>query len=362
MAPMQATPCRSSGMMPTPAAVISPGERPVRFRPPTNTRPSLGRASPARIIPSSAWPLPSTPATPTISPGLTMTVTPSSRRLPAASRKDTPSSTSASSGKRPPDARGPAAGVAPDVAATAAGAVGAPATPSEAATVASSETMSRPTMERTSARMSARAISTLSTTRPARSTVVRSATLAISASLCVTRMTPRPPAATRRQMASSAPTSSGGSTAVGSSRTRSCGLRTRHFTISTRWRSPTERSSTGVSRLDVEVILRRQRAQSARRTRRGGAGPAEDRASGSRPRVIVGTRLKCWWTITMPALERIGGAGGTERAIVQAHGARVGRVHAEDHVAERGLARAVLAEQAVNLARPDRRARPRRGR
>ena len=103
---------------------------------------------------------------------------------------------------------------------------------------------SRPTMAWTSAPMSALAMLSSATSRPVRSTATRSATLAISASLCVTRMTARPESATRRQMSSSAPISPGGSTAVGSSSTRSLGSRIRHFTISARWRSPTESSPT----------------------------------------------------------------------------------------------------------------------
>ena len=86
---------------------------------------------------------------------------------------------------------------------------------------------------------------TVSTTRPRRNTVVRCAISAISASLCVTSTSPQPRAASRRQISSSAPTSRGGNTAVGSSSTSSCGPSSRQRSTSMRWRSPTESSSTG---------------------------------------------------------------------------------------------------------------------
>ena len=95
-----------------------------------------------------------------------------------------------------------------------------------------------------SASMSCAGASERATTRPPRSTVARPATRWISASLWVTSTTPQPCCATRVHTASSASISSGRSTAVGSSSTSRRGSRIRHFTISTRWRSPTERSCT----------------------------------------------------------------------------------------------------------------------
>jgi hypothetical protein len=56
-------------------------------------------------------------------------------------------------------------------------------------------------------------------------------------------------------MSRSAPISPGGSTAVGSSSTRSLGSRIRHFTISARWRSPTESSPTTASGSRVKPKL-----------------------------------------------------------------------------------------------------------
>jgi len=44
---------------------------------------------------------------------------------------------------------------------------------------------------------------------------------------------------------------------------------------------------------------------------------------------------------------------GPERPPVEPHAPRVGGVHPEDHVAQRGLAGPVLPEQAVHLARAD---------
>ena len=50
--------------------------------------------------------------------------------------------------------------------------------------------------------------------------------------------------------------------------------------------------------------------------------PRPGRASGSRPRSCRGTRLKCWCTMAMPLRQRLGRAGGRERRAVEAHVAR----------------------------------------
>ncbi len=83
---MQPTACRSSGTTPTPAAVSAFGVASVMSRPRTKKRPSLAGVMPDSTAASSLWPLPSTPATPTISPRLTMSVKLLRRGVPSASR------------------------------------------------------------------------------------------------------------------------------------------------------------------------------------------------------------------------------------------------------------------------------------
>ena len=133
-------------------------------------------------MPSSLWPLPSTPASPTISPGRISRVKLSSRTAPWRSCTVRPSQTRA----KP---------FGPSDSSTAGAS-------SASASATSSGRNSRPTMAWTSAPMSASFMLSSATSRPVRSTATRSATLAISASLCVTRMTARPESATRRQMSS----------------------------------------------------------------------------------------------------------------------------------------------------------------
>jgi hypothetical protein len=60
--------------------------------------------------------------------------------------------------------------------------------------------------------------------------------------------------------------------------------------------------------------------------------------------------MKCWCTIPSPS--RIASAGaGCAPAAVHLDRARVRRDHAVQHAHQRGLARAVLADQRVDLAR-----------
>ena len=196
--------------------------------------------------------------------------------------------------------------------------------------------------------MSAPASLERATTRPARSTVTRSATRRTSASLCVTSTTARRSPATRAQTSSKPSISSGRSTAVGSSSRSSRGLADQAFTISTRCRSPTDRScdrrrGSTAGRAAREARARRRRSRSRRSdAARLAEQQVLDDASG-RP-----TRLKCWCTIATPAPARRRGrrGGGAPPSRIR----RASGVHAEDDVAQRRLAGAVLAEQAVDLA------------
>ena len=203
MAVMHPVAWRSSGTTPTPAAVICLGVRPVSSVLSTKTRPESGCSKPASTNASSVWPLPSTPAMPTISPGLTLSVMFSSWVLPRLSVNDRSSICSMSR------------------------AVTELTTKAFACCTASCGRLkadtSRPTMARTKTSIAVSAMAVLITTRPARMTVQCCATLEISASLCVTSTTAQPLSAIRWMRANKASISPGGKTAVGSSSTTRSG-------------------------------------------------------------------------------------------------------------------------------------------
>ena len=156
--------------------------------PRTKNRPSLARVMPESTAASSLWPLPSTPATPTISPRLTMSV--------KLSRRVTPWRR-APSGRRPAGPR--LAGSAfrrrrrlrwPPCASAGSPSIDAADDPAS---------RSRWIIARTRRSISCAGADDSATTRPPRSTVTRFATFLISASLCVTSTTLQPLAATRWQ-------------------------------------------------------------------------------------------------------------------------------------------------------------------
>ncbi len=66
--------------------------------------------------------------------------------------------------------------------------------------------------------------------------------------------------------------------------------------------------------------------------------------------VIGATRRKCWCTIPMPAAMAWAGEWNWHDRTVDLDVAGVGSVDAREHVAQRRLAGAVLAEQRVDLA------------
>ena len=68
--------------------------------------------------------------------------------------------------------------------------------------------------------------------------------------------------------------------------------------------------------------------------------------------VCDGTSVKCWWTMPMPASIASRGDRNDDRPAVDADLALVRPVEAGEDVHERALAGAVLAEQRVDLARP----------
>ena len=66
--------------------------------------------------------------------------------------------------------------------------------------------------------------------------------------------------------------------------------------------------------------------------------------------VKTGMSMKCWCTMPMPARHRVAGAGEVLHDVVEQDLALVGLVEAVEHVHQRRLAGAVLAEEAVDLA------------
>ena len=69
--------------------------------------------------------------------------------------------------------------------------------------------------------------------------------------------------------------------------------------------------------------------------------------------VNTGISMKCWCTMPMPARIASPGPGEVLHDVVEQDLALVGVVEAVEHVHQRRLAGAVLAEQAVDLARLD---------
>ena len=66
--------------------------------------------------------------------------------------------------------------------------------------------------------------------------------------------------------------------------------------------------------------------------------------------VCVGTSVKCWWTMPMPAAIASRGERKSTGLAEEPDLAGVGAVEPVEHVHERALAGAVLAEQGVDLA------------
>ena len=205
--------CRSSGMWPAPALRISPGDRLTTAVPLRSTRPSSARRSPVSTSTSSACPLPSTPATPRISPSRTSKETPRSTGTPlslAARRSLTASTTG-------PGSAGPR--------------------------WTRSNTF-RPTMRVAMSPREVSAVAMHPTTRPPRMTVTRSETAMTSLSLWVMKTMVLPRALRERRMSNSSAASPGARTAVGSSRIRISAPRYSTLRISMRCSMPTLRSST----------------------------------------------------------------------------------------------------------------------
>ena len=185
-------PRRSSGTWATPArdrlARVAAAQR----RPSTRTAAGRRGRIPAIVSASSRWPLPATPATPTISPR-------AHRERHAVHRRHAAVAVGAQS-RRPRARRSPSGAAALDRRVPSRPRARPSARPARAASRRPPR-RSRPTC-------------------PPRSTVTRSATAFTSCSLCEMKITVRPSAAIVRSVSKSASASCGVSTAVGSSRIR----------------------------------------------------------------------------------------------------------------------------------------------
>ena len=203
------TPARSSGTCPTPASIATRDGRAATSRPSTSTRPEQVRI-PVMTCASSAWPLPATAATPTISPARTSS--------DASRRAGTPRSLSADTPSTPRTTR-----------------------PGSTSVRLSASSTGRPTMSLArSARVTPRGSMPAAVTRPARITVIRSAIESTSPSLWLMNTTLRPSATIERRFSNSSAISCGARTAVGSSRISTRAPWNSSFTISTRCCSPTD--------------------------------------------------------------------------------------------------------------------------
>ena len=171
---------------------------------------------PASASTKSFWPLPATPAMPTISPACTAKLTPRT-----ASRWASPC------GLR--TCRSVTCSTTP---------------PILAGGLLTCRITLRPTMAREIWAGEVCAVSNVLTTAPSRSTVARSLISITSFNLWVMKIIVLPLSAKRRSTKNSSRSSCGVSTAVGSSRIKISALRYSVLRISTRWRVPTGKSRT----------------------------------------------------------------------------------------------------------------------
>ena len=262
---------RSSGMTPTPAAAIAPGRPVGTATPATSTVPSSSFVNDDSTSASSRCPLPSTPATPTISPAPTTTSSATSLGAPSRPRTDAPRMRSAGTGS--------AATVDTTSGATPWTASARP----NAAASARNET-SRPTIARASVRASASAAGRCSTTRPWRMIEITSVACRTSSSLWLTSATVRPSSATTRR-------------STENSCSLSAGVRTRGGLVEDEDRRVApqalhdlhplalpgrQRSDAGVG-VDVEAVVLADLRARARAPRTGRAGPAHRARRSPRP-------------------------------------------------------------------------------
>ena len=149
-------------------------------------------------------------------------------------------------------------------------------------------------------------------------------------------------------------TSSGVSTAVGSSRIRMRASRYSAFRISTRCCSPTRQLPDARARVDGEAVPRGELGDPrsiARGWMRNDRPMSRWSPSITFSATVNGsTSRKCWWTMQMPASNASRGDCEHRRLAPDLELALVGAIEPGQDVRERALAGAVLTEQRVHLA------------
>ena len=219
---------------------------------------------PASASSSSDWPLPATPAMPTISPARTVKLTPLTRVTPAPSRTVRRSTSSTGA-------------------------------PGRAGPFSTRSSTLRPTISSASSSVEVSAVRRLATMAPWRITETLSVAAMISRSLWVISTTVRPWSRRLRRMRNRWSASCGVRTPVGSSRIRMWAPRNSALRISTRCCTPTGSSLTVASR-STSRPYSRSRAAISRRAR---AAPAASVAPPSAPSsrfsstVNGSTSMKC---------------------------------------------------------------------
>ena len=194
------------------------------------------------------------------------------------------------------------------------------------------------------------------TTAPRRITVIRSAIARTSRSLWVMKTIAFPASLSWRMISISSSVSCGVSTAVGSSKTSTCASRESALMISTRCCTPTGRSSTIAS----GSTWNPKRAEISRDPLAGGIGVEGAGEAGglvAEHDVLGDGEDRDQHEVLVdhadPGRHGVAGPGEVLDDVVEHDLALVGLVEAVEDVHQRGLAGAVLTQQAVDLAGQD---------
>ncbi len=191
---------------------------------------------------------------------------------------------------------------------------------------------------------------------PSRSTTMRSATAWTSAMLWLIRMTPRPCSRSRSMRLRTSAVCATPRAAVGSSSITTLGLPTRLRAMATVWRWPPERDAIGIRTLGIF-------AERVRSSRHASFSMVTSSMNGSEDLLLAEEEVGHDVEVVAQGevLEDggdaeglgLGRAAGPDGLAVEGDVAVVGRVDPRDHLDERGLAGAVVADQGDDLARPD---------
>ena len=200
------------------------------------------------------------------------------------------------------------------------------------------------------------AVGAVTTCLPSRSTVARSHSSKTSSRRWLTNSTATPRSRRPRTIVNSRSTSCADSDAVGSSRMRTPASTDSAFAISISCWSAIDSPRTGAwtskrtsSWANSACAWRRISPQSTVRSGPAGAWPMNTFSATLRS----GNRRGSWWTTAMPERAGVGRAGDDRRLAVDLDRPGVRLVHAREDLDERALARAVLADQRVDLARAE---------